>query len=189
MHNEMRHHPDKTDFKKCFMRVCGEVHLRPCLQSVWRDIFGWSPRQAPRRQQWQFVLATPKCHTDSVDRLIFQFPTNTLSSIIHNLSVTRISHREPGGDPKMPTLANCHIVLMDLFFIALGTCIASQGCFPSWDGGAYASVTCPPLAHLHICSCSASPCAFCALAHLDCDGVIVRWLSKKILYMYIYICV
>ena len=79
----------------------------------------------------------------------------------------------------MPTLADCHIALMDLFFIALGTCIASQGCFPSWDGGAYASVTFPPLAHLHICSCSASPCALCALAPLDCDGVAVRWLRKE----------
>jgi len=49
MHNEIRHHPDRTDFKKCFMRVCGEVHLRPCLQSVWRDVFGWPLRPAARR--------------------------------------------------------------------------------------------------------------------------------------------
>ena len=101
MHNEIRHHPDKTDFKKCFMRVCGEVHLRPCLQSVWNEIFGWSPRQAPR-QRWQFVLATPKCHPDSVAGYIFQIPTSSHSNIISS------SNQQLVGDSEMPTLDNCH---------------------------------------------------------------------------------
>ena len=67
MHDEIRHHPDKTDFKKCFMRVCGEVHLRPCLQTVWRDISGWNIRQTPRLHE--FMLAMPKCQTAQGRRL------------------------------------------------------------------------------------------------------------------------